>query len=105
MEGEERRLLALRGRLAPSRARVGEAEGVAVGYAQGYKIAVERGGVKAALIAAERRNLPLAKLVYSANGYRVLALISLEDLSQLWEKLNGRPSLFQPLAALRHPRG
>lgn len=51
-----------------------------MGYASGFKVEVEKGGVKAALILARRRNLPLARMAHLSGGYRVLVLLSAEDL-------------------------
>lgn len=51
-----------------------------MGYASGFKVEVEKGGVKAALILARRRSLPLAKMTHLSGGYRVLVLLSAEDL-------------------------
>lgn len=51
-----------------------------MGYAPGFKVEVEKGGVKAALILARRRSLPLAKMTHLSEGYRVLVLLSAEDL-------------------------
>ena len=51
-----------------------------MGYAPGFKVEVERGGARAALILARRRSLPLAKMAHLSGGYRVLVLLSAEDL-------------------------